>query len=470
MKQQYTHHVNRSLATATRVTAADFLTESPSTMSLAEKPAFDDIEPGSHNWPAIVSEWNFVKDVLLWKETYRHSLSRLVPKFVFHSERMLPCTQEVPDAHRWWCEMVATPLNCVLQNDIKAVMQPLEAVLQPDFGFIDNKRVKLVGEIKSPWHPLAKGLATAPDFMEQESPIRQALAQLYGYMDLNNCRYGVLTTYTYTWFVKRSGDKGELLISPPISYNSKLPSLFECYYFLVCEMEQSGFHYDRSAENSAPGSEATPEGSRPGTPTSAPLSRLTTQTCWSEKSETPGHQRGDVNRADSAQYLDEVSAQEYCWSSLQLDLRLGSGLYGSAWRGSIDGQHAVIKLYDLQKGQEKGWRTEMEVYSLLKDLQGVMIPQVTHCGAIDGMAGFIGMTFCGERCTSVSPEDISQLRETISKLHAKKIAHGDIRLENLTRSEDGRIWLIDFGLAETNADEGLLEEDWDGLGGLTIVD
>ena len=112
----------------------------------------------------------------------------------------------------------------------------------------------------------------------------------------------------------------------------------------------------------------------------------------------------------------------------------------------------------------------MEAYSLLKDLQGVLIPQVTHCGTIDGMAGFIGMTFCGKRCTSVSPEEISQLRETISELHAKKVAHGDIRVENLTQSEDGRLWLIDFGCAQTNADYDQLEADWLELKGLTIVD
>ena len=411
-----------------------------------ENPVFDDTEPGSQNWPAIVSEWKFVEDVQLWKERYQNTLPDTVSKYAFPLGDMQPCAQEFPDVHLWWCMMVAYPLNRILPNGIKAEMAPRQAALKPDFGFLDDGKVKLVGTIKCPWHPLASsGPVTAPDFMNQNSKIRQALAQLYGYMILNNCRYGVLTTYTYTWFVKRTGVMGELLISPPISYNSQSPTLFESYYYLVCEMEQTGYQYDQSAG-------------------------VTTQTYSSEKSKTPGQERGDVFRADSAQHLDEVFPREYCWSSLQLDLRLGSGLHGSAWRGSIDGQHAVIKLYDLQKGQEEYWRTEREVYSLLKDLQGIMIPQVTHCGAIDGMAGFIGTTFCGQRCTSVSSEDVRQLRETISKMHAKKIAHGDIRLENLTRSEDGRIWLIDFGFAQTNADDGLLEEDWDELEDLVIVD
>ena len=342
----------------------------------------------------------------------------MVPAYVFPLVNLLPCTQEVPDAHLLWSDMVASPLKFILQNGIKAVMLLLQAALEPVLGFLDNKKMKLAGEINCYWHLIASGPATAPDFMKRESKIRQALAQLYGYMNVNDCRVSVLTTYTYTWFVSRTGVMG---VSLPISYNSELSTLFECFYYLVCEMEQTGFQYDRSVG-------------------------LTTQIYSSEKSETPGHERGDVNRADSAQNLGESFAQDYCWSSLQLDLRLGSGLHSSAWLGSFDEQHAVIKLYDFNKEHQTYWRTEMEAYLLHKDLQGVMIPQVIHFGTIDGMAGFIGMNFCGESCTSVSFEDVRQLRETISKLHAKKVAHGDIRLENFTRSENSRIWLIDFWL------------------------
>ena len=234
-----------------KVTMAEFMTQKPPLITVTENPAVDDTQPESHIWPAIVREWNFVEDVLLWKQKYQNSLSQTVPNLAFPN--LQQCFQEDLDVHQWWHAMVALPLNLILQNGVEAVMSPLEDDLTPDFGFLHDGKLKLVGEIRCPWHQLASGPATAPDFMEQESKTRQALAQLYGYMELNNCRYGVLTTYSYTWFVKRTGVMGELLISPPVTSDSDLPTLFECYYFLVCEMEQSGFHYDRSAENSERG-------------------------------------------------------------------------------------------------------------------------------------------------------------------------------------------------------------------------
>ena len=230
--------------------AAETSTQTPSSLTADEKTTIRGKKLGLYRWPAIIREWNFKEDLLLWKEKYQEFLAETVPSYDFPSDRMRPCTQE-SDVHHWWYVMVAAPLNIVLRNGIKAVMFPVEADLTPDFGFVGDGKVKLAGNIKCPWHMLAKGPATAPDFMIRKSSIHQALAQLYGFMDNNECRYGVLTTYTFTWFVKQSGVKGELLISPPISYNNSSPTLFESYFYLVCELEETGFRYDKSVENLA---------------------------------------------------------------------------------------------------------------------------------------------------------------------------------------------------------------------------
>ena len=298
-KQQYTHHLNRFLASGATVTVAKILTLKPPLILVAQDVVLNDTEPGSHRCPAIVSEWNFAEDVLLWSQTYRKSLSQTAPNFKFPLERMEPCANEVPDVQEWWCEMVASPLNCIFQNGIEVRIAPFQAALMPDFCFLDDGNVRLVGVIKCPWHQLASGPATTLDFMNGKSTTRQALAQLNGYMELNSCHYGVLTTYSYTWFVKRSGVKGELLISPPISYNRTSPTLLECYYYLACEMQHFRFHADRSAGSSAAGSglslwSATSEGSRPGTQTHTQLLCATSQNCSSEKSETSDRRRGDV--------------------------------------------------------------------------------------------------------------------------------------------------------------------------------
>ena len=110
---------------------------------------------------------------------------------------------------------------------------PSQTALDPDFCLLDkfdDGRIKHVRVHKCPWHQIASGQATAPDLMTQKSTLRQALAQMYKYMELNSCRHGALSTYTFTWFGKRSSVKGELLISPLISFNRESPTLFKCYY------------------------------------------------------------------------------------------------------------------------------------------------------------------------------------------------------------------------------------------------
>ena len=159
-KQQYTQQLNRSLATTATVTKAKFLTKKPTSITEAENPALDDTEPVSHRWPAFVSEWNLVEDVLLLRQNYRNSLSQTVYNYAFPLWQH--CSEGFLDVHLWWHYMIALPLNLILPNGIKAVLSPSQATLKPNFCFVDDEKVKLVGVIKYLWHQLASGPADTP--------------------------------------------------------------------------------------------------------------------------------------------------------------------------------------------------------------------------------------------------------------------------------------------------------------------
>ncbi|KAG0269464.1 hypothetical protein DFQ27_003376 [Actinomortierella ambigua] len=60
--------------------------------------------------------------------------------------------------------------------------------------------------------------------------------QIYGYMRLNGYRYGILSTYEQTWFMKR-GNLGtnDLMISPAIAFDSREPSLLQYYLWFIRE-------------------------------------------------------------------------------------------------------------------------------------------------------------------------------------------------------------------------------------------
>jgi len=62
--------------------------------------------------------------------------------------------------------------------------------------------------------------------------IKRSVCQLWSYMKSNKCRYGVLTTYTRSWFFMR--DKENVLyISPALSFDSQSPSLLLCFVYLA---------------------------------------------------------------------------------------------------------------------------------------------------------------------------------------------------------------------------------------------
>jgi hypothetical protein len=103
----------------------------------------------------------------------------------------------------------------------------------------DPKSVLFPVEIKRPILLQSRDLVA--DYMEQEqsgaaTESSRALKQTFGYMRLNGYRYGVLSTYEQTWFLKRvaQGSK-EILVSPTIVFNSTGLTLLQCYLWFIRE-------------------------------------------------------------------------------------------------------------------------------------------------------------------------------------------------------------------------------------------
>ncbi|QKX63405.1 uncharacterized protein TRUGW13939_10575 [Talaromyces rugulosus] len=108
----------------------------------------------------------------------------------------------------------------------------------PDIAVMDQKaRLLLVGEAKTPWvHEIEKTLN------HSQSRFRRYLGQIARYMHLAQCKYGFLTTYDETIFLKQEalpGRRGKWNarghqqdISNPALYRRKV-SLRECFLYLI---------------------------------------------------------------------------------------------------------------------------------------------------------------------------------------------------------------------------------------------
>src|SRR5690606_34260227 len=61
------------------------------------------------------------------------------------------------------------------------------------------------------------------------------LKQIAGYMWCNGFKYGVLTTYNQTWFIRCTShqESHDIEISPTIYFNQNNPTLLQCYLWFI---------------------------------------------------------------------------------------------------------------------------------------------------------------------------------------------------------------------------------------------
>ena len=109
-----------------------------------------------------------------------------------------------------------------------------------------NSNLGLVIEVKPWW-----SFDCIDDIVEQyhedvekeakDTKVVKALQQLYGYMSYNYLRYGILTTYKSTYFLRRMGNS-TLSISKPIPLNGRKLSILQYWLFVLCKSQQEGFY------------------------------------------------------------------------------------------------------------------------------------------------------------------------------------------------------------------------------------
>jgi hypothetical protein len=121
---------------------------------------------------------------------------------------------------------------------------------QPDadvifYEFLDDQKPKklLDIEVKNPnvFEPL--GSSSLLDYIKyknehikdesKRNAPENSLAQIYGYLCTDNLKYGVLTSYNQTWYLKR--EKDELYVSEGIDKNLFLKSMNYFIYLALNE-------------------------------------------------------------------------------------------------------------------------------------------------------------------------------------------------------------------------------------------
>ncbi|WP_448628144.1 phosphatase PAP2 family protein [Geodermatophilus sp. URMC 64] len=112
-----------------------------------------------------------------------------------------------------------------------------------------------------------------------------------------------------------------------------------------------------------------------------------------------------------------------------------------------------------------GQQAEHEAVAALTAAQrGVRVPPVllargSNRGAVVVQVHVTGRTLDRLPAAELTPELLDRVWEQVALLHAARIAHRDLGSSSVLVDDDGRPWLVDFGNAETGADDDTLAGD-----------
>eukprot|EP00742_Colponemidia_sp_Colp-10_P005607 GILJ01005993.1.p1 GENE.GILJ01005993.1~~GILJ01005993.1.p1 ORF type:complete len:501 (+),score=34.47 GILJ01005993.1:82-1584(+) len=386
----------------------------------------------------------------------------------------------------------------------------LSIIGRPDRVAVRKGHILFPVEIKHPLKFSTNDLIE--DYRKNIKKVRNAVRQVYGYMCVSHLKYGVLTTYNYHWFLKRSVN-GTLYISqahgldtsfatfvslillsdanghcgsPPlspiqseasISRRTKRDKHFGELRDALPMFELGGW-FGRIATEEKKAKEK-PEAK---TKSRVPYSRPPPAPVEDEDEDEDDSCPHDENGAPMIQLTDEMARTKISVTTSQSServsnsrgkshrallpcMQIASTSNCSIVRSIFNGVPAVIKCVDVTKtpDQYKHLQQEIRIYHKLVDIQGKYIPRLLAYGwIVESLLYAMVLTDEGVEIGDCSETiSSSQIYEAIDAIHRHHIQHNDLEARNILMRPDGTYCVIDFGLAEeTNTiNEPIVVED-----------
>ncbi|KAF9378893.1 hypothetical protein CPC16_011072 [Podila verticillata] len=286
--------------------------------------------------------------------------------------------------------------------------------------------------------------------------------QAFGYMRLNGYRYGVLSTYEQTWFLKR-GDQDadhDVMVSPTIAFNRSEPTLLQCYLWFIRQADADKRPLDPPTDTEMK-TMLKDEQRRNNKRKKIGKSNKEKKPIRVSVSSLFGSRRTQSNSKETTRVIlpafdsmDLISHDEHAQT------------YKASWKG----HDVVVKKCDIwnQGPVVEELKHEARVYQVLRTLQGRYIPELRIAGVADGMEMMLVTDFVG---TDVSQEhlddsDQEKIKAALSAIHDLGVIHSDIRPQNILVQHDGqnaRFYFVDFGLSRITADKTELNWEMDVL-------
>ncbi|CAG8668146.1 17479_t:CDS:2, partial [Funneliformis caledonium] len=286
--------------------------------------------------------------------------------------------------------------------------------------------------------------------------IIRIVRQLFGYMVVNDLKYGLLTTYIRTWFFYRQDeDPDNLYISPTVhinqSHTSDSASFLECMY------------YFENISTTNPTAHSSPPNTDGGNDNDDKIDDDNDEyRPSSSKRSVLRRTFGRITRSQSKKGKDKLNDNEflnsmknYKRSQFSFGDVLGNGRSGVIFMTKLHEQVGALKMVDLYKKEYllQEILNELKMYlGPLKGIQGIYIPKLLKYGVLHEAFVFILTSFAGESFAnnrSITEKEKQLAINGLMEIHAKGVKHGDIRLENIMMKRNeltghSYVWWIDF--------------------------
>lgn len=299
--------------------------------------------------------------------------------------------------------------------------------------------------------------------------------QLFQY--LAKVKYGVLTTYCKTWFVKvetTTQQHKTMYISPALEHTTTNPSILRCYAAIIdlaligqqsqgsrggSEASGGGYDYGDGGSSGGGGSSSSKGGS------STSKRRSTSSPDPVRSSQLQKRQVRSSSKIQSTRASKKIDFQEF--ELLQI---LGVGTTGRVLEANWRGQQVAVKCSDLSKRPkaERDLLNEVAIYRKLGSLQGLYLPRLLGSGySTINFVIILELVGPVARLQDLSADERWKIVKGLQAIHHAGVLHNDIRQGNILEHhcQHGRrgFRFVDFAWAEKTTDKAKLDAEMDQL-------
>jgi serine/threonine protein kinase len=236
-------------------------------------------------------------------------------------------------------------------------------------------------------------------------------------MSFNHLKYGILSTYEWTFFFRRTAGGSSIEVSMPVHRKEIIHTMCA---FLLMLMNDEWTHMSPAG---------SPE---------------LDDAKWFHGFPT---QRGKLIQLNPTQF--RLTGSHLGWT------RFGSVITGEIPGGNGKQLNVVFKTENVasEHGRDQKMQKEAQMYCDLRALQGKVIPVFYGYVDFNGIFRALVMEYCGVPLVEDEVAQYTdQIVECVKLLHAQKVLHGDLDLRNILKTTDGGIRIIDFERAEIKDD------------------